>query len=173
MHPQRNNHLKYCENTTTNHSFVSKYKEFLSAIKTLLEEEGIKKCLCPFHKKHAVLNLDKTERAQGKHALSPTCDFTFGVSTAEKNRKMVLVECKFNLGKSKIFDTTFKENILNKIKYSKSFVGAETPFFKENIVLIEPQLYQQGKNNFNRLFQGNKNSVIPLTVSLFYDKFFV
>jgi hypothetical protein len=173
MHPQHNNHLKYCGNTTTNHSFVAKYKKFLNAIKTLLEKEGVKKCPCPFHKQHAVLNLDETERAQKKHPLNPTCDFTFGVSAAEKNRKMVLVECKFNLGKNKLFDTTFKAEILNKIKYSKLLVGAEIPFFKENIVLIESQTYQQGKSNFNRLFLGSKNSVIPLTVFLFYDKFFV
>jgi hypothetical protein len=173
MQPQSSNQLKYCEKTTTNHPFVVRYKKCLSAIKTLLEAEGIKKCPCPFHEKHAVLNLDKAEIARKSHPRSPTCDFIFGISTAEKNRKMVLVECKFNLGEKKVFESNFRTDILNKIRYSKLLVGTELPFFENNIVLMEDKLYHQSKHAFYQLFRECKVTVVSSTVSLFYDNFFV
>ena len=166
------NSVKYCRTTTCTHPLSREHMEFLEEINILFQHEGAKNCN-RFSTNNIALNLDKIEKKISQNERRdrrPTCDLMFGISEHERNKQIVLMECKFNQNGN--FDNKFKESIRNKIEYSK-YLLAHSAFFKTTFVLVKEKTFNEAKNRINRLRQGSANLQIePSHINDLYQRFF-
>jgi hypothetical protein len=162
MEPQKKIMI-YSKEVTKSHQLAGKYKQAITPLNELLIKEGLKRT--PFTLEE-VLDIDKIEimYKTGCGSRQETMDFCMGLCC----NQMLLVEAKFRVSQPRNIK---KNDIENKIRYSITLLGQDTPVAKEKVFLFSPDTVDLARRYLARLFNNNPRLKV-YTVNEFKDSYF-
>lgn len=160
---------KYCAVTTSEHPVSQRNQAYRCSIKKIIKKEGGKGHL---FKDDIVLDLDKIEKnlaKRGKRDKNMTMDVYFGISNNNRNKKIVLIDFKFNV---KNPGNLGREELEGKVKSSKAIIGSEMSICNEYFFIFNSNVIQQSIHRFNRIFSGKPNNPYKaVTEKELHDKY--
>lgn len=143
--------LTYCCETTLSHEVSRANEDCLRKIKDIIINEGGPKNN-GFKDNYIALYIDLVERKSQSPSPKSTMDIGVGMSSGKRNRVMLLVEFKFNIGNPRNIGVS---DLNLKIKNTKDIVGSDPPIHPEYIFVFQARIINQAKHEINKLFKNN------------------
>jgi hypothetical protein len=147
--------LKYCNPTTISHPVSQHHPDCRCPIKRIIVNEGGKGHL---FKDDPVLNLDQVEKklaeGQRREKGRKTMDVFIGVSEGGRNKKIALVEFKFNV---KNPNNLKREELEGKVKGSTDIIGSTIPIHNKYCFVFNVEIVKEATNRMYRILGAKLN----------------